>query len=736
MKKEMKKAVIIILIYLFLSTTLQAGETIITSNFVISDGDVYDVVVIRGDDTVVTMTGGDVNTIVALDASTVNMLGGNVGHFDCYDTGIVNLSGGNVTLFWPDGRSTATISGDVSIEDVYVGGRAVVNVSGNAVVSGTLCCWGTSTINISDGTIADISIYGEVPNINLSGGTITTMDIYYIYHGEINLIGHDITQYPYSGAHGSPKVTGFWNDDTAFTISLDGWVYSYMVVYDGTLPPGFSGSNMPDPMTWLMPPAAIGPTSITMTASTATDPCGVEYFFTNTTIGSHDSGWQDSSAYTDTGLAEVTQYTYQVKVRDKSPSPNETAYSGGASATTTDGTAPTPDPMTWAIAPAAAGLTSITMTATTATDASGVEYYFTCTAGGGNDSGWQGGTTYTDTGLSPNTQYTYTVTASDNSSNQNTTAASAPASATTNADTTAPSPDPMTWATVPYAVSDTSISMIATTATDNTSGVEYYFECTAGGGNDSGWQDATTYIDTTLSSATQYSYRVKARDKSTNQNETGWSSTASATTDAVAIGLVAHWSFDEGVGSTAGDSAGNNDGTVHGPDWTTGQVNGALHFDGSSDYVDCGNDSSFDFTDAITISAWVNPSSFPTNYNDIVSKRNAYYFVADSSGHLRVRVYGLSLGWITGNAVLSGWTHVAMTYDGNKIKFYVNGALDIQVDASGSMATSSDDLYIAGVQNHGKTGSDTGRHFNGSIDEVKIFSTALSQASITALYNE
>ncbi|MCP5107777.1 MAG: metallophosphoesterase family protein [bacterium] len=97
-------------------------------------------------------------------------------------------------------------------------------------------------------------------------------------------------------------------------------------------------------------------------------------------------------------------------------------------------------------------------------------------------------------------------------------------------DTTPPTPDPMTWATVPYATGSTSISMTATTAFD-TSGVQYYFECTAGGGNDSVWQDSPTYEDTGLSPDTQYTYRVKARDKSSNNNETGFSGSASATTD-------------------------------------------------------------------------------------------------------------------------------------------------------------------------------------------------------------
>ncbi|MFC2155665.1 hypothetical protein ACFLRB_04155 [Acidobacteriota bacterium] len=97
-------------------------------------------------------------------------------------------------------------------------------------------------------------------------------------------------------------------------------------------------------------------------------------------------------------------------------------------------------------------------------------------------------------------------------------------------DTTPPSPDPMTWATQPNATGSTTISMTATTASD-ISGVEYYFECTAGSGHDSGWQDSTTYEDSGLQPETQYTYRVKARDKSPNQNETAFSTTTSATTD-------------------------------------------------------------------------------------------------------------------------------------------------------------------------------------------------------------
>jgi hypothetical protein len=104
-------------------------------------------------------------------------------------------------------------------------------------------------------------------------------------------------------------------------------------------------------------------------------------------------------------------------------------HGGGAP----DTTPPSPNPMTWATVPYATGSTSIAMVATTATDTSGVEYYFDETSGnpGGTDSGWQSGTSYTDTGLSPSTQYCYRVQARDLSPNQNATAWSTTQCATT-----------------------------------------------------------------------------------------------------------------------------------------------------------------------------------------------------------------------------------------------------------------------------------------------------------------
>jgi hypothetical protein len=98
----------------------------------------------------------------------------------------------------------------------------------------------------------------------------------------------------------------------------------------------------PNPSTWATPPHATGTTSISMTATTATDINLVEYFFHSLTPGGHDSGWQTSSTYEDVGLSPNTLYMYKVQTRDKFFTPNEGAFSAMAAATTNQEIPPLP----------------------------------------------------------------------------------------------------------------------------------------------------------------------------------------------------------------------------------------------------------------------------------------------------------------------------------------------------------------------------------------------------------
>jgi hypothetical protein len=203
-----------------------------------------------------------------------------------------------------------------------------------------------------------------------------------------------------------------------------------------------------------------------------------------------------------------------------------------------DSTPPTPNPMTFLTGgePNAVSDTQVRMTATTAIDAltPPVWYYFTNKTLTGHDSGWQESATYTDGGLSSNTLYTYTVKAKDSREPvPNETTASADANATTHAvaDTTCPDPNPASFATRPTMVSDTSITMTATTATD-AQGVKYYFTNKHGtGGHSSGWQTSPTYTDTGLLPDVNYGYTVKARDNALVPNVTAESNEANAVTD-------------------------------------------------------------------------------------------------------------------------------------------------------------------------------------------------------------
>jgi hypothetical protein len=290
------------------------------------------------------------------------------------------------------------------------------------------------------------------------------------------------------------------------------------------------GPPTPNAMTWATPPYATSPYSIAMVAATATstDWSGVEYYFEDFQKPQSNSGWLSyapgqPAGWENTGLTSNTEYWYRVKARNKL-NHLETAWSSIAPATTLppDEVPPGPNPMTWATEPNRSSPTSIRMIATTASDDSGVEYFFQCTSDANYNSTWQVSPIYEATSL-PKDIYTFVVRARDKSPNHNTTANSNEVTV----DLKPPTPDPMQWALggEPKKVDRGGGSfnwwavMTAVEATDENGPVQYFFQCTNESGFSSKWQ-SSRYYEVKLGGQTVLArFRVKARDR--YGNETG-----------------------------------------------------------------------------------------------------------------------------------------------------------------------------------------------------------------------
>ncbi len=184
------------------------------------------------------------------------------------------------------------------------------------------------------------------------------------------------------------------------------------------------------------------------------------------------------------------------------------------------------------------------MTAKTAFDVwcgGAVKYYFECVSGDCDDSGWQEDPNYENSNLVPGAECGYKVRARDASEQIPDDGTGEPGNKTgwsltryavvgEEEDLNPPTPNPMTWAVPSYTATPNSITLFSTTATDDTSGVEYYFENFYAPVYNSGWIGVPTWTDTGLTPDTTYTYRVRARDTSVNQNQTGWSTLLDATT--------------------------------------------------------------------------------------------------------------------------------------------------------------------------------------------------------------
>jgi len=187
---------------------------------------------------------------------------------------------------------------------------------------------------------------------------------------------------------------------------------------------------------------------------------------------------------------------------------------------TADTTPPSPDPLTWATEPYETSSSSISMVATTASDDTPpIYYYFDETTGhtGGSDSGWQTSTTYSDTGLSENTQYGYRVKAKDSAAAPNEGSYSSISYEYTDIDP--PTSDEFDLGTE---LTSSSIKMEINPLPPNynagSTGVYFDFVSGGTGGDDRAFSNVYNYNDTGLQENTQYTYRAKFRNGDGNDD--------------------------------------------------------------------------------------------------------------------------------------------------------------------------------------------------------------------------
>ncbi len=201
-------------------------------------------------------------------------------------------------------------------------------------------------------------------------------------------------------------------------------------------------------------------------------------------------------------------------------------------------------------------------------------------------------------------------------------------------------------------------------------------------------------------------------------------------------GLVGYWKLDDNTNTTTvADNSGNgNDGTAKRNTSelsTTGVIDGALTFNGSGDYIDCGNDSNLDITGDFTIAFWI--KTLATADQFIMYKSYGHpsigYSVQIYGGAIRFRD---RMAWLQGTQPVNNgdWHHVSVRVSGSVFSFYVDGIADEATFTYTPITSNVNQDLILGAKAGGSY------LFNGELDNVMLFDRALSQEEIEGLYSE
>jgi hypothetical protein len=201
-------------------------------------------------------------------------------------------------------------------------------------------------------------------------------------------------------------------------------------------------------------------------------------------------------------------------------------------------------------------------------------------------------------------------------------------------------------------------------------------------------------------------------------------------------GPIAAWSFDEvGEGGSVEDVTGNgHTGTVEGATLVRGKYGEALQFDGENDVVKVPSSPEFALTEGFTLEAWVRPESESNEWAPILAKElgggeganRLAWWLYEAASNTNLPFGGTEPSPGNWNAAYADdplpvnvWSHLAVTYDGAKIRLFVNGELvDCSPVPAGAPPVTNGEVQIGGVTEHGE-------YFKGRIDEVRIYNRAV-----------
>ena len=160
-----------------------------------------------------------------------------------------------------------------------------------------------------------------------------------------------------------------------------------------------------------------------------------------------------------------------------------------------------------------------------------------------------------------------------------------------------------------------------------------------------------------------------------------------------------------------------------------------VDFDGTNDYIDCGDDTSLDITSTITISGWVylnqvDESCYIIGREDGAVRNYILFAHSDGKFYFQINISSStkSVGSTT-TYVANRWYHVSGTYDGSRQKIYVDGVLEDDDAETGSIDNGDASLVIGAA-------ADNDKYFNGAISSASLYNTAKSADEVYAIYQQ